>query len=139
MASRIGRIQNRYRPQATIIGKALANLIIECAGKSVEQVTLRAHHVTSQVFELYEDGSSNAEGWRVGLILVKPKRQLYTYALILNFPICNNENESKALISRMSLSKEIAGQKNESIDSQLVVSQIEVKSETKGSFMKKVK
>ena len=68
---------------------------------------------------------SNAQGARVGIVLVSPKGVRLEHSLRLSFRASNNEVEYEALISRLKAVKKLDVQVVEIIsDSCLVVSQV---------------
>ncbi|GJY66134.1 reverse transcriptase domain-containing protein [Tanacetum coccineum] len=76
-------------------------------------------------WRLYIDGASNSEGSGAGLMLIDPKGKEYTYALLFEFEIMNNETEYEALLAGLRIAQEMEITKVAIfLDSQLLVNQI---------------
>ncbi|GKB47225.1 reverse transcriptase domain-containing protein [Tanacetum coccineum] len=80
---------------------------------------------SSSKWRLYTDGASNSEGSGAGLMLIDPKGKEYTYALLFEFEIMNNETEYEALLAGLRIAQEMEITKVAIfLDSQLLVNQI---------------
>jgi ribonuclease HI len=75
---------------------------------------------------VYVEGSSASKRSGVGVILLNPKGQVFRFAVKLNFVTTNNEAEYEAVITGLSISREV-GATNVEIrsDSQVVVGQVQ--------------
>lgn len=56
---------------------------------------------------MYVDGASNAQGARIGIILVSPEGIRLEHSLRLSFRAFNNEAKYEALIARLKASKKL--------------------------------
>ena len=74
---------------------------------------------------MYVGGAANHRGYRVGLVLLSPKKIIIEKSLRLDFSVTNNETEYEALLVGMTIVQKMGGKVVEIFsDSRLVVSQI---------------
>ena len=84
------------------------------------------------------DGSATRKVGGAGVVLISPEKEKLKYAIILQFPVTNNEAEYKALLTGLSLAKAL-GAKNLIVqdNSQLIIGQVKGDYEAKEERMQK--
>ncbi|KAI5323200.1 hypothetical protein L3X38_032272 [Prunus dulcis] len=81
--------------------------------------------LTQPLWTLYVDGSPNAQGCGVGLVLISPDKVVLEYAIRFKFQASNNVAEYEALLAGLRLAKEMGAKQIQIFsDSQLVVHQV---------------
>ena len=87
-------------------------------------------------WRVYVDGTANQKGFRLGLVLVSPKKVTIEKSLRLGFSATNNEAEYEALLAGMAMVQKM-GEKAVNIfsDSRLVVGQVKGELEVMGVRM----
>ena len=76
-------------------------------------------------WKVYVDGAVNHIGFRMGLVLISPKKITIEKSLRLGFSAINNEAEYKALLVGMTMVQKMDGKVVEIFsDSRLVVGQV---------------
>ncbi|GKF71674.1 reverse transcriptase domain-containing protein, partial [Tanacetum coccineum] len=79
----------------------------------------------TEAWTLYTDGAASSKGSGAGLILTRPSRVEYAYALQLRFASTNNEAEYEALLAGLRIARMMNVLWIEvKVDSKLVASQI---------------
>lgn len=107
-----------FHPRTAIKAQALADFVAEF-------ISREENEIDEAFWMVKEDGSSNKEAGRVGVVLETPKKDVIQYAVRLQFLTTNNEAEYKALLTGLKLEKTIRAQKlNGYSDSQLVTRQV---------------
>ena len=102
----------KYMPRTSIKGQVLADLVVEFAELLVEILTEQRSLEGKLVgvvstpkpscWKVYVDGMANQRGFRVGLVLISPKRATIE-SLRLGFLATNNEAEYKVLLQGMAM------------------------------------
>ncbi|XP_071737645.1 uncharacterized protein [Rutidosis leptorrhynchoides] len=121
-AVELGAYQISYLLRSAVKGQVLADYLAEMTGEFEvinERTTLKP--VVDEIWDLFTDGDSCAEGAGAGLVLASPSGEEHTYALRFNFDVTNNEAEYEALLA----------------DSQLVANQFNGSFEAHDSSMQK--
>ncbi|XP_076924990.1 uncharacterized protein LOC143587638 [Bidens hawaiensis] len=90
------------------------------------------------------DGASSEEGSGVGLKLINPDGQEFTYAIKMNFKSTNNEAEYEAFLAGLRIAKKSVVKFFEAwVDSMLIASQVsgtyEAKNDTMASYLSQAK
>ncbi|XP_074301182.1 uncharacterized protein LOC141632541 [Silene latifolia] len=101
----------KFEPRTTIKSQALAEFVSDfCPAlqTQAEQDILNLEEDKGeQVWELHVDGTSNAKGARVGLVLKSPQGDLIVQAERCEFKATNNEAEYEALILGLKLALDL--------------------------------
>lgn len=97
-----------------------------------------------QVWSLFTDGASSEEGFGVGLRLVNPEGQEFTYAIKLDFKSTNNEAEYEVFLAGLRIARKLGVQHLEArINSMLTGGHIngsyEAKNEVMASYLYQAK
>lgn len=133
-ATRLGLFDVRYKPWNAIKGQVLADLVAEFT--PIMSNVAWFSSVLLMSWQVYVDGASNAQGARVGIVLVSPEGTRLKHSLRLSFRASNNEAKYEAFIVRLRTDKELATQVVEIFsDSRLVVSQVERRFEARDPRM----
>ncbi|XP_071714973.1 uncharacterized protein [Rutidosis leptorrhynchoides] len=94
--------------------------------------------VVDEIWDLFTDGASCAEGACAGLVLASPSGEKHTYALCFNFDVTNNEAEYEALLAGLNIARKMNITKLRAFtDSQLVGNQFNGSFEAHDSSMQK--
>ncbi|XP_052203102.1 uncharacterized protein LOC127808572 [Diospyros lotus] len=121
----------QYKPRTAIKGQILADFVEEFTGPTEEPAPL-----TSPVWELFVDGSSNEHGSGAGVLLVSPEGHKIPYALRFRFGPTNNEAEYEALLAGLHLAREVKAERLKIFsDSQLMVCQVQGEYQARGLKM----
>ncbi|XP_071712850.1 uncharacterized protein [Rutidosis leptorrhynchoides] len=128
-----------FLPRNSVKGQVIADFLVELPSDMIKQgETSVTRRDTNEFWELYTDGASNEEGDGIGLLLVFPKKEEITYAILLKFAASNNEAEYEALLDGLRMAKSIDVQQLAAyIDSQLVASQLNGSFEARDTSMQK--
>ncbi|GJV93264.1 reverse transcriptase domain-containing protein [Tanacetum coccineum] len=104
---------------------AAKEAVIERPEEDDLDTTMEVEEELLELWILFTDGSSYANGFGAGLILTNPEGAEFTYALRFRYEATNNEAEYEALIARLRIAEEI-GVKNlqANVDSRLVANQV---------------
>ncbi|XP_071727223.1 uncharacterized protein [Rutidosis leptorrhynchoides] len=105
-AVELGAYQISYLPRSAVKGQVLADYLAEMTGELEvlnERTTLKP--VVDEIWYLFTDGASCAEGAGADLVLASPSGEEHTYALRFNFDVTNNEAEYEKYLQ---LLKELA-------------------------------
>ena len=131
----LGAFNIKYMPRTSIKGQVFADLVVEFAEPSLEEVT-KARHMDEksvstislqepQFWKVYVDGAVNQRGSGVGLVLVSLEKLTIEKSLRLGFSATNNEAEYEVLLERMSMVQKMRGKSIKIFsDSRLVVGQV---------------
>ena len=97
-----------------------------------------------QPWILHVDGSATTSISGAGIILTSPEQMMFEYALRFAFHASNNEAEYEALITGLSLAKELGAEELKVFsDSQLIVGQVNGEFEARNpsmiEYLKRVK
>ncbi|KAI5317241.1 hypothetical protein L3X38_036948 [Prunus dulcis] len=138
-AIELGEFDIHYKPRPAMRGQAVADFLSEFTEPQASAATQlitepnpspsqdqtpteNTLDLTQPLWTLFVDGSSNAQGCGVGLVLVSPDKVTLEYALRFNFQASNNEAEYEALLAGLRLAKEMDARQIQIFsDSQLVV------------------
>ncbi|XP_052203478.1 uncharacterized protein LOC127808828 [Diospyros lotus] len=111
-----------YKPRMAIKGQVLADFLAEFTGPVEKPAPL-----TSSIWELFINGSSNEHGSGAGVLLISLEGHKMA---------TNNEAEYEALLAVLRLEKEVKAERLKIFsDSQLVVCQVQGEYQTKGPKM----
>ncbi|XP_021735021.1 uncharacterized protein LOC110701703 [Chenopodium quinoa] len=116
-AIEIQSLEVTFEPRKAVKGQAFADFIVEMTrSPDCEEI--------NQLWKVYVDGSSTANGCGAGIVCQSPEGDRYEYALRFKFQASNNEAEYEALLAGIRMCK-AAGAKKIAVcsDSQLIVSQ----------------
>ncbi|XP_052182010.1 uncharacterized protein LOC127794799 [Diospyros lotus] len=128
---KLAQFNIQYKSRTAIKGQILANFVAEFMGPTEEPAPL-----TSPVWELYVDGSSNEHGSGAGVLLVSPEGHKIPYALRFGFRVTNNEAEYEALLADLRLAREVKAERLKIFNnSQLVVCQVQGEYQARGPKM----
>ncbi|XP_076946147.1 uncharacterized protein LOC143617492 [Bidens hawaiensis] len=139
-AIELGEYAIEYKPRPSIKGQVLADFIAdvpqgkeeECRKEMEPPVKQHKEHVC----KLFTEEASNDEGAGVGLRIINPEGQNFTYAISLEFKNTNNEAEYEALLAGLRISKKLGTKHLEAhVDSMLVANQIECTYDAKDEKM----
>ncbi|XP_012836530.1 PREDICTED: uncharacterized protein LOC105957147 [Erythranthe guttata] len=120
-AVELGQYNVEYEPRTAIKGQALVDFL---------QETTRIEN--SQPWEVYVDGSSTNQGAGAGVLLIKPNKEEFHFAIKFNVRASNNEAEYEALAQGLEIAQKMGIKKAKvHSDSQLVVQQLAGEYETK--------
>ncbi|XP_076931989.1 uncharacterized protein LOC143597355 [Bidens hawaiensis] len=129
-----------YKPKPAIKGQILADFIAEVPFEKEDEC--RAEEKPNVIIEereawlLFTDGASNDEGSGVGLKLIRPSKQEFTYAIRMDFKSTNNEAEYEAFLAGLHIAGKFGAQHVEShVDSMLIASQVNGSYEAKDEVM----
>ncbi|XP_071727740.1 uncharacterized protein [Rutidosis leptorrhynchoides] len=124
-AIELGSYEITYLPRISVKGQVLADYLAEMRGELEvihEQTELQP--TRGEIWDLFTDGVSCAEGAGVGLILTSPIGEEHKYALCFNFNVRNNEAEYEALLTGLNIAHKLKVTKLRAyVDSQLVSNQ----------------
>ncbi|XP_071713323.1 uncharacterized protein [Rutidosis leptorrhynchoides] len=113
----------------SIKAQVLAYFMAEKTETDEESDSTFAQIITPSVkmkeWKLFTDGASSSNGSWVGLMLINPEGQEFTYALRFEFNTTNNEAEYEALLVELRITKEMKIEHLQAfVDSQLVANQV---------------
>ncbi|KAJ0453839.1 putative ribonuclease H [Helianthus annuus] len=137
-----------YKPRPTIRRQVLADFATEVLANRIQECEEEQNPTplapSFEIWTLYTDGVSNKDGAGVGLRLVSPDNQEFTYAIRPEFKSTNNEAEYEAFLAGLRLVIKLVVQNLEvHVDSLLVVGQINGEYTAKGnvivSYLEKAK
>ncbi|XP_071718416.1 uncharacterized protein [Rutidosis leptorrhynchoides] len=128
-AIELGEHDVEIQARHLIKGQVMADFLSETAMDDDEDNTNTTQVIVPTIeneeWKLYTDGASSSDGSGVGLMLVNPKGQEFTYALRFEFQTTNNEDEYEALLAGQRLVKEMKICHGRAFfDSQLVANQV---------------
>ncbi|KAI5335039.1 hypothetical protein L3X38_025172 [Prunus dulcis] len=123
-AIELGEFDIHYKPHSATKGQAVADFISEFTepqASATPQILLEPTptstlvHIASNdnfnlrqpLWTLYVDGSPNAQGGRVGLVLISPDKVVLEYALLFKFHASNNVAEYEALLAGLRIAKKM--------------------------------
>ena len=140
MGHRAKRVRHQIQAKNCNKGQVLVDFVMEFT--SVEPA--KNTQTKTNLWRLFIDGATNAQGIGGRLILTSPKGIDIEYALRFRFQASNNEAEYEAVIAELNLAHLMeVDQLEVCSDSQLVVRQIEDTYEAKGEkmilYLKKVR
>ena len=142
----LGAFDIKYMPRTSIKGQVFADLVVEFAEPSLEEVT-KARHMDEksvstislqepQFWKVYVDGTVNQRGSGVGLVLVSPEKITIEKSLKLGFSATNNEAEYEALLMGMAMVQRMGEKAVEMFSNlRLVVGQVKGKLEARDERM----
>jgi ribonuclease HI len=108
----------RYQPAKAVKGQALADLVAERTSSDIAALSIRA-------WAMYFDGSVCGDGSGIGILLVSPRGETYSFSIRLSTPCTNNLAEYEAVHKGMKLLLEAGAEAVEVFgDSKLVISQL---------------
>ena len=101
-----------------------------------QEVRLRGETKEEGEWILHVDGSSNARGAGVGIVLTSPTGDTASRAMRCNFKATNNESKYEALIAGLTLAHQ-TGAENIQVfgDSQLIINQVQGEYQAKDDSM----
>ncbi|GJR36507.1 reverse transcriptase domain-containing protein [Tanacetum coccineum] len=126
----LGAYNITFKPRNDVKGKILADFITEMPDEeSLEEyfwiLKVTPEKDDTEEWTLFTDGASSSKGSREGLVLIGPSGIEHTYALHLTFDNTNNEEEYKALLAGIRITRGMGIKKLEAkVDFKLVDSQI---------------
>ena len=113
----------RYKSRNSIKGQVLADFVAEFTPSS--GASLMICQVIVRRWKVYMDGTSNARGSRIEVVMVSPKGIRVKKSLRLGFRASNIEAEYEALIAGLRAAQELEAKEVEVVsNSRLVVSQV---------------
>ncbi|XP_071704658.1 uncharacterized protein [Rutidosis leptorrhynchoides] len=138
-AIELGEHEITFLLRYLVKGQVIANFLVELPSDMIKQgETTVTRRETDEFWELYTDEASSEEGAGIGLLLVSPKGEEITYAILLKFASSNNEAEYEALIAGLCLANSIdVRQLTAYVDSQLVASQLNGSFKARDTSMQK--
>ena len=130
----MGLFDIRYRPRSSVKGQVLADFIVEFTPKNDGKIIYNAE---SRPWKVFVDGTSNAMGAGVGIVIITPEGIRLEHSFRLGFKVLNNEAKYEALLAGLRAVLHL-GSKGVEIysDSRLVVYQIVESFEARDSRMK---
>ncbi|KAM1813782.1 hypothetical protein ACFX11_027533 [Malus domestica] len=142
----LGEFDISYQPKPAEKGQAVADFIadftyhvdIVFTPKEVVSLPSEAQKIepTAPSWSLYVDGSSNQQGYGVGLVFTTPDKVAMEYALRFKFKASNNKAEDEAFLAGLRLAKHLGVKRIDIFsDSQLVVNQVTNNFDAKDSSM----
>ncbi|KAI5337294.1 hypothetical protein L3X38_016565 [Prunus dulcis] len=152
-AIELGEFDIHYKPRPAIRRQAVADFLSEFTEpqasaatqlitepnlpSSQDQIASKStFDLTQPLWTLFVDGSSNAQGFGAGLVLIFPDKVALEYALRFKFQASNNEAEYEALLAGLRLTKEMDAKQIQIFsDSQLVVHQVNQDFTAKDAYM----
>ncbi|GJX99904.1 reverse transcriptase domain-containing protein [Tanacetum coccineum] len=115
----------QYRPRTSVKGQILADFIVERPEDNLEDTLMEGAEELPDLWTLFMDGSSYADGSKAGLILTNPEVMEFTYALRFSFDATNNEAEYEALIAGLKIAEQMGVENLQAnVDSRLVANQV---------------
>ena len=115
----LGAFDIKYMPRTSVKGQVLADLVAEFAEPLLEEVAAMQNIDEKSVgtislqkpllWKVYVDGAANQRGFKVGLILISPKKLTIEKSLRLGFSATNNEAEYEVLLEGMSMVQRMGG------------------------------
>ncbi|XP_022562420.2 uncharacterized protein LOC111208018 [Brassica napus] len=127
-AVELGEYDVIFRPATAIKSQVLAEFVAEFSPALLpaleQEVRLRGKTKEEGEWILHVDGSSNARGAGVGIVLTSPTGDTASRAMRCNFKATNNESKYEALIAGLTLAHQ-TGAENIQVfgDSQLIINQ----------------
>jgi ribonuclease HI len=121
----------RYQLAKAVKGQALADLIAERINTDIAALSVRA-------WAMYFDGSACGDGCGIGILLVSPRGEAYSFSIRLPTPCTNNLAEYEVVHKGMELLLEAGAEAVEIFgDSKLVISQLteEYRCESESLFL----
>ncbi|GJZ47109.1 reverse transcriptase domain-containing protein [Tanacetum coccineum] len=121
----LGEYAIHYRPRVSVKGQILADFIVERPEEDSLDASIEVEEELPELWILFADELSCADGSGAGLILTNPEGTKFTYDLRFRFKTTNNEAEYEALIAGLRIVEQI-GVKNlqANVDSRLVANQV---------------
>ncbi|GJX94428.1 reverse transcriptase domain-containing protein [Tanacetum coccineum] len=122
----LSRRLRRYFEAHAIKGKVLEDFINEVlVGTKHLEIWNLADEESLEEWTLYTDRASSSKGVGVSLVLIDPTGTKYTYAIRLNFPSTNNEEEYEALLAGLQIAEKMKARALKvKVDSKLVACQL---------------
>ncbi|GJZ86430.1 reverse transcriptase domain-containing protein [Tanacetum coccineum] len=115
----------QYRPRTSVKGQIPADFIVERPEDNSEDTLMEDEEELPDPWTLFTDGSSCADGFGGGMILINPEGMKFTYALRFRFDATNNEAEYAALIAGLKIAEQMGVQNLQAnVDSRLVANQV---------------
>lgn len=127
----MGQFDIEFHPPTSIKGQDLADFLLEFDN------TPKSEELPKQeTWVAYVDGSSANRKSGVDVTLTSPDGESFQYPIKLDFVTTNNEAKYEAMLTRLSIAREM-GAKNIEIrsDSQVVVSHVQGLAEAQGKKM----
>lgn len=115
----LGEFDVSYRLRTAIKEQVLAYFLVELTPAETDE-----RSPSESEWILHVDGSSIASSSGARLLLTMPEGLEIEYAIRLGFNVTNNEAEYKALITGLSVAKEVAARVAAYTDSRLVEGQV---------------
>ncbi|XP_076885618.1 uncharacterized protein LOC143535174 [Bidens hawaiensis] len=137
-----------YKPRPAIKGQVLADFVMEVPTGKVQECLFEQQPLDpseeSQQWTLFTDGASSGEGSGVGLKLINPNGQEFTYAIKLNFKSTNNKSEYEAFLAGLRIVKKLGVKFLDArVDSMLIAGQVsgtyEAKNDVMASYLSQAK
>ncbi|GJS41648.1 reverse transcriptase domain-containing protein [Tanacetum coccineum] len=121
----LGEYAIHYRLRVFVKGQILADFIVERPEEDSLDTPIEVEEELPELWILFTDGSSCADGSGARLILTNLEGAELTYALRFRFEATNNEDEYEALIAGLRIAEEM-GVRNlqANVDSRLVANQV---------------
>ncbi|XP_071708662.1 uncharacterized protein [Rutidosis leptorrhynchoides] len=118
-----------FQARHSIEAQVLADFMAETTETNEENYSTFAQIITPTIetkeWKLFTDGASSSDGSGVGLMLINPEGQEFTYALRFEFSTTNNEAEYEALLAGLRIAKEMKIEHLQAfVDSQLIANQV---------------
>ncbi|XP_071739546.1 uncharacterized protein [Rutidosis leptorrhynchoides] len=128
-ATELGEHDINFQARHSIKAQVLADFMSETKKTDEENNSIFAQIITPTIetkeWKLFIDGASSSDGSGVGLMLINPEGQEFTYTLRFEFSTTNNEAEYEALLAGLRIAKEIKIEHLQAfVDSQLVANQV---------------
>ena len=92
-----------YHPWTAIKAQVLANFIAEF---TIPENT----DDQEDLWMINTDGSSTQKGGGAGVVITSPEKDVLKYGVQLRFPITNNEEEYKALLTRLRIARALGAE-----------------------------
>ncbi|XP_021773363.1 uncharacterized protein LOC110737311 [Chenopodium quinoa] len=134
------RYDIQYEPRTTIKSQALADFVVDFSPtleeEAQKEVLALQEPKATQKWILHTDGAANIRRVGLGIVLTSPEGDKIAQAIRCNFKATNNEAEYEALITRLTVAKDMKIQHLEVIsDSLLMVNQVNGEYATKDARM----
>ena len=102
-AIELSQFDIEYHPWTAIKAQVLANLIAEF---TIPENT----DDQKDLWMINTDGSSTQKGGGAGVVITSPEKDVLKYGVQLRFPITNNEEEYKALLTRLRIARALGAE-----------------------------
>ncbi|GAA0150510.1 hypothetical protein LIER_09437 [Lithospermum erythrorhizon] len=106
-AIELSEFEITYIPRTSIKVQALADFIVKCAARVLEEVSGPREDYVKEIprWKLYVDEASNEKGSTAGILIEGPEGEMFEYTLRFSFKATNNQVEHEAMVTGLQISQ----------------------------------